>query len=368
LINDIKNCSGCGLCYATCPLNAIKKVERERGTVYFQADDNCVKCGKCVKLCPSLKDFSNDDQKTFLSASVKNEDVFSKSSSGGAAYEIAKKIISIGGVVYGAAWDIKSQSVKHIKISTINDICLIQGSKYVQSEIDKNTYEDIVSNLQKTIVLFIGCPCQVAALRSLSNDHPNLYTVDIVCHGVSSPKLLKEQLNMVVKDPINSISFRDGLKFRLRVETANAVYEKRAGQIPYYSLYLNFASLRETCYSCKYANRKRVGDITVGDYIEDGRGNSLIISNTIKGRSIVEDIKKEIDYVERDIDLLKVNHSFNQPTEKPKQTDKFTKFYAKYGLKRAYEMSFTKLVIKRKIQVLVGDDLIKTIKGLVRCR
>lgn len=365
MINEVKNCSGCGLCYANCPVRAIHKVERERGTIYFEASETCINCGKCVKLCPTFKELQHDEQKTFLSACIK-DNAIKNSSSGGAAYEISKEILNRGGAVYGAAWDIQSQSVKHIKVTSVNNLTHLQGSKYVQSEIDKDTYDSIASDIKNREVLFIGCPCQVAAIRSLCGNHENLYTVDIVCHGVSSPKMLKEQLELIVHEPVKTISFRDGLRFRLRVETENKVYEERAGMVPYYSLYLNFASLRETCYSCRYANRKRVGDITIGDYIENGNGNSLIISNTDKGRDIIQSIKERVEFVEHEINLLEINHSFNKPTNKPLQTEKFTELYSKYGLKRAYETSFRKLVIKRKIQSLIGEKTIKKIKGLLK--
>ena len=366
MINEVKNCSGCGLCYASCPVNAIHKVQRERGVTYFEANETCIKCGKCIKLCPTFKDLRHEEQTTFMSAAVKDKKALNLSSSGGAAYEISKEILNQGGIVYGAAWDMNSQSVKHIKVIAVDDLQLLQGSKYVQSEIDKDTYNNVAVEVKNRKVLFIGCPCQVAAIRSLCGDHENLYTVDIVCHGVSSPKLLKEQLNLIVHEPVKAISFRDGLRFRLRVETETEEYEERAGLVPYYSLYLNFASLRETCYSCRYANRKRVGDITVGDYIENGMGNSLIIANTAKGKDFLDLIKERMTFVEHEINLLLINHSFNKPTDKPIQTDRFTELYSKYGLKRAYEASFRKLVFKRKIQSLIGEETIKKIKGLVK--
>lgn len=368
MINEVKNCSGCGLCYANCPVNAIQKVERERGATYFEANETCIKCGKCIKLCPTFKDLQHEEQNTFWSAAAKDKNATNLSSSGGAAYEISKEILNRGGVVYGAAWDIYSQSVKHLKVISVEDLRLLQGSKYVQSEIEKETYESVAVDIKNKKVLFIGCPCQVAAIRSLCGDQENLYTVDIVCHGVSSPKLLKEQLNLIVHEPVKTISFRDGLRFRLRVETETEVYEERAGLVPYYSLYLNFASLRETCYSCRYANRRRVGDITIGDYIENGTGNSLIISNTAKGKDILDLIKERMVFVEHEIDLLSINHSFNRATDKPAQTLRFTELYSKYGLKRAYEASFRKLVFKRKIQTLIGEETIKKIKGLVKTK
>lgn len=51
-----------------------------------------------------------------------------------------KKIINEGGVVYGSALIRNSNNidVKHIRIDKNEDICLLQGSKYVQSRIEQN--------------------------------------------------------------------------------------------------------------------------------------------------------------------------------------------------------------------------------------
>ena len=47
---------------------------------------------------------------------------------------------------------------------------------------------------EKKKVLFIGLPCQVGALKTVIKENDNLYTVDLICHGTPSPKLLCDYL------------------------------------------------------------------------------------------------------------------------------------------------------------------------------
>lgn len=82
--------------------------------------------------------------------------------------------------------------IKHVIIDDRNKLDAIRGSKYYQSD-TSNIYNDVISFLKvdKT-VLFSGTACQVAGLLSVVPDKlkAKLLTVDVLCHGVSSKKLL----------------------------------------------------------------------------------------------------------------------------------------------------------------------------------
>ncbi len=48
-----EECCGCTACYACCPQGAIFMVEDEEGFEYPEIDENkCVRCYKCLKVCP----------------------------------------------------------------------------------------------------------------------------------------------------------------------------------------------------------------------------------------------------------------------------------------------------------------------------
>lgn len=250
MIDSIDWCSGCGLCYSVCPKDAIEKMEDKRGFYEYKCNsEKCIRCTLCIKKCPSNHTLFHEKQNSFYVVAVPNNQ---RSSSGGISYALSTKYLSLGGVVYGAAWDVKKQAVRHIRVNTLSDLTRIQGSKYVQSEISKDILVDIKKTLKEKKVLFFGCPCQVAEVRSYTDDNENLMCVDLICHGVNSPRMLSEQIKLITFDEVKDLSFRDGLNFRLKIETDQTIYEANGYNVPYYALYLQFASLRENCYKCKY--------------------------------------------------------------------------------------------------------------------
>lgn len=124
----------------------------------------------------------------------KNEDQIMESALGGAA-DIATQVIpEQKGIIYGAAYAEKLK-VKHIEVSNDKTRKKLQSSKYVQSDL-KDCYSKAKAQLEKgNKVLFTGTPCQIAGLYSfLGKDDPNLYTIDLICHGVPSPKFFEKYL------------------------------------------------------------------------------------------------------------------------------------------------------------------------------
>ena len=97
--------------------------------------------------------------------------------------------------MYAELLIIKDWSVSHIIIDNKEDLAKLRGSKYIQSNTDK-CYTEIKQLLKDNkLVLFTGCPCQVAGLYSyLDKDYDNLLTMDIFCNGVPSPGLWQKYL------------------------------------------------------------------------------------------------------------------------------------------------------------------------------
>ena len=359
------DCCGCGLCEALCPQSCITRMPAERKSEVFVKGENCIQCGLCDKVCPLKKDLYHERQDSFYRAESIDGATLKKSASGGVAHEIAKAMIESGGIVYGAAWDADNQWVEHCRANSQEELIAFQGSKYVQSIISQETYKSIKRDLKNNIVLFIGTPCEVAAVRSYTNDASNLISIDLVCHGVPSPEMFADQLKAITDRPVKAISFRDRLKFRLRVDDGRKVYESPWEDNPYYSLYMHFASLREYCYKCKYACNTRVGDITVGDFTENGKGYSCVVVSTDKGKEWFERINVKLITEVKSLELLKGNQAFNQPTAKHPNTDKFTELYKVEGLENAYRKVFIQFRAKREIKKLLGDNVYRRIKTLV---
>ena len=76
-----------------------------------------------------------------------NREQANQSASGGIFAAIATQFIEAGGIVFGASFS-ENYGVSHRAVWNIENLFLLQGSKYVQSRID-NTYQQEKDNLEK---------------------------------------------------------------------------------------------------------------------------------------------------------------------------------------------------------------------------
>lgn len=303
-----------------CLKKAILMKEDECGFLYPQIDEKlCVKCGACKKVCSYQNVAETNNPVDVYAAVSKNTDVL-QSTSGGIFASLATSVIHEGGIVYGASMEYIDGVLTpmHIGVDSLTDLIKLQGSKYVQSYIG-NTYQEVKKQLvDGRMVLFSGTPCQVAGLKSyLHNDYDTLLLLDLICHGVPSAKFFQDyiaQLENKLKGNIIRFKFRDktdGWGLNGRADYISKSGNQKSilvlpGESSYYSLFLNSDIYRENCYSCKYANSQRPGDITIGDYwgiekehpellatyfdgrLERKKGVSCLIVNTEKGVRYME--------------------------------------------------------------------------------
>ena len=208
----------------------------------------------------------------------------------------------------------------HSYAGTREELEKMRGSKYVQSEIGI-TFRQAKDFLEQgRQVLFSGTPCQIAGLYSFwggVNNH-NLFTVDIICHGVPSPAVWHEYIAYREKsagERIKKIAFRrkdEGWKlFSLSfLFQSNKEYIQTFNKDLYMKAFLKNICLRPSCYSCKFKTLNRQSDITLADFwgvqnimpeMDDDKGTSLVLVNSSKGQDIFEKIKNEMKYKEVDI-------------------------------------------------------------------
>ena len=152
----------------------------------------CVRCGLCEKVCPSLHRGKDRVPLRVLAVQAKDSTLREASSSGGVFSLLAQRMMEQDGIVFGAAFDPSDWRVRHIQVESGDELQLLRGSKYVQSEIG-DSYQKTSKYLQLgRSVLFSGTPCQVAGLRhfldtsGVSYDRRKLLLVDVVCHGAPS--------------------------------------------------------------------------------------------------------------------------------------------------------------------------------------
>lgn len=276
-----------------------------------------------------------------IAAHNPDADVRRASSSGGVFSLIAEKVISEGGVVYGAAFN-EEWKVEHLRVDTIEGLSALRGSKYVYSHVG-SAYEDALADLESGLkVLFSGTPCQVAAMKKRAGERENLLLLEVVCHGAPEPiyweRYLSELCNKLKRDitDITSVNFRDkrtgwkNYSFTVKFSNGKTFTQPHADNL-YMRAFLKDFTLREACFRCpfKYPEGSKA-DLTLGDFwgitqiapeIDNNLGTSLLIS------------KKETDceftsYVTKDKDLsfqeaVKYNPAITSTPALPANRDLF---------------------------------------------
>lgn len=338
-LNIDSECTGCSACYNVCPVDAISMKFNFEGFLYPYIDDSlCVNCAKCVRCCHivNTKELKFPEE-TYCGAG--KGEFIENSASGGMFAVFAKYVIEeLSGVVYGVELDLRDNICRHVEINKVEDIYRIQNSKYVQSEIS-----DVFPLCKKNLlegrqVLFSGTPCQISGLRNyLGCEFDNLLTVDIICHGVPSPKLLSMYIKNELPDNITKLRFRHRLEASLRRSAYDINYEvnghtiiKPGGNDIYYNAFINGESLRECCYTCKYAREDRISDITIGDCdswklykgLEKDNIISGILINSTKGENFWRECNKRITYTKLDYkEECIINHQLRRPFIRPTRRD-----------------------------------------------
>ncbi|SEJ03362.1 Coenzyme F420-reducing hydrogenase, beta subunit [Lachnospiraceae bacterium A10] len=365
-----RDCTGCSVCANKCPVDAIQMKENEEGFLYpFIDEDKCISCGACLNACAVHQEPTrqNDNPKVF--AAQANDDVRMESSSGGVFSVLASKIIDEGGYVCGAAYSDDFRSVNHIIINDKDSLQKLRGSKYVQSIIG-DVYKEIQTLLRAgKKVLFSGTPCQVAGARKFFGDNENLITVDIVCHGIPSPKSYRLFLDTVVTErsenkDIKEFSFRNkhkhGWSHSVYAKMGDGYeYDKGKYETPWYNAFINILNCRESCGNCRFNKIPRQGDITLADFWaieelpkewDDGKGTSIVCANSLKGEVALNSISEEIKILETEIDVArKHNGNLVGSSKSHKNRNRFFELVNKgndfekateYAIKRKFDIGY----------------------------
>lgn len=351
-ITEKSQCCGCSACLNICPTNAITMQHDILGFLYPTIESQkCINCGLCYKVC----DFNEKYDKSFLLSSPtiygawQKDDIERMESQSGALFStFAKFVLKEGGVVYGVALNSEFKA-EHIRISDLEELYRLKKSKYVQSDIGI-TFKRIVNDLvDGQTVLFSGTPCQASGLRSFIKhkkvDNNKLYIINIICHGVPSPNIWKDNIKYVerkMKKKILSANFLDKSICGWHGGKESYTFQKGKPFVSelYTKLYYKHLMLRSSCYRCPFANFQHPGDITVGDFWgldkikpeldKEDKGISLVIINTQKGISLFNKIKAYINFFDSNIsECLQPN--LEKPTAPNPMCKQFEQDYSDYG-------------------------------------
>ncbi len=321
---NISECTGCMACVDACPTKAITASLKKDGHLYPHLSiSKCIDCNMCSSVCPIVSNFEYVDYSLDVdaySAWSKNAVLRKNSSSGGVFSVIAENILNEGGYVVGAM--LSNLEVKYKIISSIEDLSMLQGSKYQHGDwsgVYKQTYK-LLKN--KKTVLFCGLPCQVAGLLSFVSKKPHnglLYTIDLICGGIPSILPLKA-FSENEENKVKSItSFRDkengwkssNYRYSLKIKNPeNLICDYGEYNIVTGSFCSQLTN-RSSCANCHFSCASRLSDLTIGDYwginefkeqhndgvsaviVHTSKGEKLMSnSNITRNRALLEDIAK----------------------------------------------------------------------------
>ena len=371
-------CSGCAACRVVCPKDAISMVADEEGFLCPTIDPTrCVSCGKCRKACPVLVRGDVREPLSVYALIANDEDLRRASSSGGAFSLFAREILQKGGVVFGAAWDYETLSVKMVAARNEDELSALRGSKYVQADVG-DVYRQVARELKEgRPVLFSGTPCQVAALNRVVGDaKERLLTVEVICHGTPSPLAFRkyaEQRERAVGKKISRIFSRSKncswKRFAISVSfhDTDIAYLCPQDKDPFLRGFLSELYNRWSCHACAVRELRSGADLTIADYwevdqkfpdMDDNRGTSQVLVNTEKGRAAFDAIRpfcrvRESDYV----DVKRVNASvyLSAPPHR-----RCTAFFREVNETDDFDALVTRLLrptLVRRLRHLVGNIL-----------
>lgn len=351
----INQCSSCKACINVCKHNAVNIVDDVRFCNAVIDSNKCINCGMCVKICPTNNPIAKHPPILWKQGWALDSDVRQQASSGGAASAIQHAFVENGGTVCSCCFD--NGEYGFALASEPNDLRRFAGSKYVKSNPDK-VYEKVNQLVkEKKKVLFVGLPCQCAAVKKITKDSDYLYTVDLICHGTPSPKLL----SMFLEEKGYQSSCMEDLKFRKKMSfclsDGDKSLEPKSVRDRYMIAFLKSLCYTENCYSCQYATLERVSDITLGDswgseldQDEQRKGVSLILCQTEKGRELLRCAKMDL----RDVDLnvaIRNNRQLMFPSQKPDQYEVFfRKLNQCNNFNRAVKKSYPQICIRQSIK------------------
>lgn len=367
-------CTGCTACMNICPKGAITMQEDNTGFKYPVIDqEKCINCGLCKKTCPVLNTKENKSINECYVGYNKDEEVRLNSSSGGIFSLIANYILDQKGIVIGAAFN-KENELKHIAIEKNKDLKKLMGSKYLQSDLE-NIFKYVKENIKNKKILFVGTPCQIGGLKAyIKSDYNNLICIDIVCHGVPSPKLFRKYIDELEQEngKLLNYNFRDNSTgwdtYSNTATFKNKEIKEDRKDNKYMKLFLSDIALRQSCFNCNFKLGNKYSDITLGDFwgiknyypeMYNKSGVSAIIINTELGKEIFNNINKNIEYKECKLEeIVSGNPSLKVSGKEPKNREEF--------FKELNNQSISNLTKKYQKKVSLINKIKRKIKSLIK--
>ena len=316
-INDVVNwrlCLGCGACASFCPERAIElKDVFDQGIRPIVDTAKCQKCGECLKVCPGIE-ITQDISTTPIINELEqawgpvleiwegyavDSEIRFKGSSGGVATALALYNIEANeasSVLHiGAKEDNPLQNTVYFSRNRA-ELISRSGSRYAPAAACEKL-DSIIEN--KETCVFIGKPCDIAALRKAEKNDKQLEdkvkcAISIFCAGTPSTEGTYKLLNRLEVEPeeVRSMRYRGyGWPGTTCIQLKDS--ESQEKKLSYQKSWDEILS-KHTQYRCRLCpdSTGQLADISCGDpwYRDrknDEEGWSLILVRTERGREIL---------------------------------------------------------------------------------
>jgi coenzyme F420-reducing hydrogenase beta subunit len=304
------NCTGCGACYAVCPVNAIEISMNVSGFFSASVNEKCTNCGRCGIVCPvtqELTGYIDFQHSTQYGAYLRDSSLLRGCASGGAAYGFYKTAITDGFKAIGTYYDPGQNRAITGVAHTLEEAAKFRGSKYLQG-----FHADAIYTAMHTADRYIVCgtPCEVYGYRraaQLLNCEDRFIFVDLFCHGVPSYLAWNQYLKETVgTNTVESVIFRDHEHgWRRNVLSIQTMYYRLSNERSkdlFYHVFDDSYIMSDGCYICRISQRYGCSDIRIGDLWDqelcaDGVFRSCVCIGTERGRTFWEMAKQEFNCV-----------------------------------------------------------------------
>ena len=316
-ITDKTQCCGCTACYSVCPKNCISMKMDEEGFLYPAVDQSaCIDCHACEKVCPMLNVHKKETADSSVFAGMQYRKAASRktSTAGGAFSAVADYLMeNQAAVVYAVGYT--DMVVCHKEAVNPSQLEEMRGSKYVQSTLNDTFRQIKVLLKQGNTVLYVCTPCQVHGLKNYVGDHELLWTMDLLCLGVTSPGLFAEWIEYLktkYKSSISYVRFRDKSygyatpNVRVIFENGKKIEQTYDAKVHANLFFKGYYNVRPSCYECGFREVPRASDFTLGDFVDignydkamnDNLGTTRIWIHSEKGKEVWNAISGDISSV-----------------------------------------------------------------------
>lgn len=379
-ICDQGQCTGCGVCADACPKNCITISYDQNGFLQSYVDEKkCINCKRCIAVCSANHPQNKNEIQSAYQVGRNDCQAILESTSGGVAALLTEAFIRNSGAVCGCGFDEKLM-LRHTVETELSGVEKFKGSKYVQSN-TTGVYRQVKDLLQDgTPVLFIGTPCQVSGLQSfLQKPYDQLLTVDLICHGVASSKVLQRYLDQHSDRAVRNVKFRSKTQgyiespkndLLLVCDDETVAIDHEKGIVFWFAAGI---SLRESCYSCPYVSTKRCGDLTLADFISEDMdervqtyGASMVFINTPQGEKWFRTVADQACIVQQDLQESLTKYSrVSEKRDIPKIRQKFFQDLQTLSIDQMEKKYSPKKILPGKL-VLYSRAAVGKIKRLLK--